>query len=432
MSAVATPKGLNYWQKNGELEAWLSRCDPPSEADFVIVGGGLAGLSTAIAILERQPGANVAILEAQAIGFGASGRNGGLLSPLPAPVWLLTADSNADHAWALRALNDKLHATAAWLAENVPESEIRSCTLQLQAMGRLTTSGAKDLASTLETVSVNHRLEPDPARGGKPTLALPGYTVNPYRLVQALAGYAASRGARICERANVVGISDASDCAFIRLASGQKMRAGKVVLCTNAYTGSIKLPSSPRAKVVHNYMVATERLEEAAVARLGSGREFIVELNKSYVFYRLHQGRLLYGGIDTFFRFPKSDHDVPLSIRSALERLLVKSIPWCKGVKISAAWGGRFHSTATDLPIIRRASDCSPIVFNVGYGGTGVALTLLCANHAAAIALDLPLQSYDDSRLYATMRSTPIPLRGLLRFGGRIAGDVARSYMARN
>ena len=91
----------SYWQEANSASVALPNLELPSEADITVVGGGLTGVSTAIAILQRQPGVRVVLLEANFIGFGATGRNGGLISPLPAPVWLLTADRNLDHAWAL-------------------------------------------------------------------------------------------------------------------------------------------------------------------------------------------------------------------------------------------------------------------------------------------------------------------------------------------
>ena len=97
------------------------------------------------------------------VGFGASGRNGGLLSPLPAPVWLLTAKSNADHAWALRTLNAKVHELGAWLGETVPDSEIRTCTLQLQAMGRLTAQrGRQGCGSAGSAAASTYSMLPTP------------------------------------------------------------------------------------------------------------------------------------------------------------------------------------------------------------------------------------------------------------------------------
>jgi len=431
----AQTQEMSYWQQEVGAAAPLASSEPPRQADVVIIGGGLAGVSAAAAILERQPGASVVLLEAHYIGYGASGRNGGLLSPLPAPIWLLTADRNEDHAWATRTLNKKLHTLATRLAETVPGGEIRPCGLRLQAMGLLSTSGVGKVAAVLDHVQIGHRLAPDRQRGGKPMLEIQAYTVHPYRLVRALAARAIERGARICEHAAVQAIEESQSGARIRLAGGRQLNAGRVLVCTNGYTGSIDAPSPPRAKVVRNYMVATEPLDAEAVARLGDGQTFMVELNKSYIFYRLHRGRLIYGGIETFFRSPKSDFEVPAAVRTALEKHLAASIPWRASISIATAWGGAFHSSATDLPIIRRAPGASAIVYNIGYGGTGVALTQLFAGHAAALALDLPLLDGDDARLGEIMGNTRLPIGGLLRLGSSVAWDVVTgraSAAARN
>jgi gamma-glutamylputrescine oxidase len=405
---------------------------PPARADIAIIGGGLAGISAALAILDRQPDASVTVLEQKFVGYGASGRNGGLLSPLPVPVWLLTADTNADHAWALHALNRKLHRLGAWLAETVPESEVTPCTLHLQATGRLTTSGLSVIAQTLDRCRIEHRMIEEPGRGGRPTMALPTFTVHPYRLVRALAARAIAKGALVCEHAAVVGIEPASSSGTrIRLADGKMVEADKVLICTNAYTHAIAGPKAPRAKVVRNYMVETDVLDDETTARLGGGQWFIVELNKSYIFYRVHQRRLIYGGVETFFGAAKSDYEVPAGVLQKLQKHLAHSMPWRpEPLPIASAWGGNFHSTATDLPIIRGAA--GGISFNIGYGGTGVALTQLFAPHAAAAALDEPCGDDDDARLADVVARTRVPLTGLLRLGGRVVRDIVAGKTARS
>ena len=422
----APSEKLSYWQQPGDRTAGWAPVDMPDDTDVAIIGGGYAGLSTAIAVLQRRPGTRVLVLEREFLGFGASGRNGGLLSPVPAPVWLLTARSNPDHAWALATLNRKVHALGAWLADKVPDSEASQCTLQLQAAGRFSASGIGRVAAVLERAGIDHDLAPDSRRNGKPTLRLATFAVSPYKLVRALGAYAAGLGAHICERAAVAAVEAAPGGAIIRLAGGRTLRARKVVLCTNAYTGSISTPSAPCSKVVRNYMLATEPLDRETQQRLGDGHTFVVELNRSYTFYRLHRARIIFGGIETFFRRPQSDYDVPASIRSALERNLAKSLPWCRQLRVASEWGGAFQSSATDLPIIARARNAGAIVFNLGYGGTGVPLTQIFAAHAAAMVLDLPLADADDQRLAEIVRVTRMPLIGLAQFGIGVGWDVAR------
>ncbi len=423
-ASTRAPKTLSYWQREAAGMA-LQGSSPPQRADIVIIGGGLAGVSAALAAIERQPGASVVVLEQKFVGYGASGRNGGLLSPLPVPVWLLTADTNADHAWALQTVNRKLHELGAWLAATVPDSEATPVTLQLQSTGRLTASGLGVIAHTLDRCRIDHQMIAQPHRDGRPVLELPAFTVHPYRLVRALAARAAAKGALICEQSAVAAIHPASRGARIHLADGSVVDAGKVLVCTNAYTRSIAGPSPPRAKVVRNYMVETEPLDDEAIAQLGGGKTFIVELNKSYIFYRVHQRRLIYGGVETFFGAAKSDYEVPPGVLRKLEKHLARSVRWRpEPLPIASAWGGNFHSTATDLPIIREAAPGDAISFNIGYGGTGAALTQLFAPQAAAAALQQSCRDDDDTRLAAIVARTRLPLAGLLRLGGRVVSDI--------
>ena len=75
--------------RNGEVSHWMRRptsvvalSEVPATADLVVVGGGLTGLWTAYYAVRRDPGRRVVVLEAEQVGYGASGRNGGWMSPL--------------------------------------------------------------------------------------------------------------------------------------------------------------------------------------------------------------------------------------------------------------------------------------------------------------------------------------------------------------
>ena len=78
--------------------------------------------------------------------------------------------------------------------------------------------------------------------------------------------------------------------------------------------------------------------------------------------------------------------------------------------------------TSTDLPIIGPAGESSAIVHNVGYGGTGVALTLSLAPISAAMALGCPVEDQALAEIRDTMAGTRMPVAGVLRFAAGVVG----------
>ncbi len=197
-----------------------------------------------------------------------------------------------------------------------------------------------------------------------------------------------------------------------------------VIVCTNAYTGALGLPAGARtAKPVRNYMLATEPLDPALAARLGDGRRFFVEIDKSYVFYRLHRGRLVYGGIESFKDSAGSDFDVPSETLQKLTRLVRRSIG-SDCPPIACTWSGRYHATVTETPIIARHPAAPAIVMNVGYGGTGVALTQIFSGLAASLATGERQPDPDMDRLGRILSETKLPIGGLAMFGAAVAQQL--------
>ncbi len=423
----------SYWQRIGAMPLAAPSTPLPARAQIVIVGGGFAGLSTALRITEMEPDADVVLIEAETVGYGASGRNGGLMSPLPAPVWLATALDTPRHARAMGLLNRKVAAAAKWARQLAPAAEVTATRMALEAKGAVTDAGLAHISRTLTASGIAHDFAIGETDSGPRALTLQTHTVNPYRLIRGLAEAARSRGIRIVERAPVKSIEERDTVgAIITLADDRRIVAGTVVLATNAYTPSVDVAEPPRAKVVHNYMLATGPLSPETIERLEAGGaasgSFIVELNKAYVFYRIHDGRLVFGGIEKLKSSETGDLDVPAAVMEGLKKHLAATLGGAPLPEIVEAWGGRFHMTATDLPIIRRASAASPIVYNVGYGGTGVALTLSLAPVAAAIALRRPVPDSELADIHDTMCNTALPVVGAMRFA---AGVVATWFAER-
>ncbi len=433
--------GQSFWQRQAgtklvPLKPMSGKASLPSQVDFIVVGGGFAGLSAALALREAEPAASIVLLEANVLGFGASGRNGGLLSPLPAPVWLLSADVNAEHAWAVHNINARVHHAAARLLADAPAGRIAPAVLRLQSLGRLTATGLARVARTIERAGIAVERK----TGERLAIDLSTHMVDPYRTVLALGEVALQRGIAIAEQTAVAGIEDTPGGVRVALASGEVIDARRAIVCTNAYTGSVALPEKVAAKVAYNFMVAAKigdryrfpddlphrspRASETLEPVPRSDR-FTVELNTSYVFHRLYEGHVVYGGIERFKPYGDNDFAVPPDVLAGLEKLLDKSFPGA-GLVPAQTWGGCYHQTANDLPLLKTIGAHGHIVLNCGYGGTGVAMSMVCAPFAAALARDSQFASDDDRRLFATIKATRLPIAGLVRLVLGVAGDVVR------
>lgn len=415
----------SYWHKGVPAPGQTSLDPLPARVDYAVVGAGFAGLSTARALARCQPGASILVLEAERVGHGASGRNGGLLSPLAAPMWLAEARHDADKAWAIRALNGAVADVARELALELPDAGITRGDLRLESKGRLTDAGLAEVAATLGRIGIEHREEPQAGRPRQRQVVVPAHLVHPYKLTLALADAARADGIVVIEGTPVAAVETIADGARLTLRDGRTLAAGHVVVCANAYAAAVTMPADVAAKAVHNYMLESAPLDAATLARLPSPDTFVVELNTAYVFYRVHDGRLLFGGIDKLSQREPDDIVVPADVRVKLEKLLAASFPGLS-IPIAGGWGGRFHMTATELPIIKRAAYSPSLTLNVGYGGTGVGLSLVCARFAAAVASGTQL-SGDDARLFAAIIGSRLPIVGGARFVTRVGWRVMRS-----
>ena len=410
----------SYWQLDaGWGDCWTNAARLRA-ADFAVIGGGFAGLMTAIRLRELDPRAAIVVLEAERIGFGASGRNAGFLSPLAAPVWLIGARRSPEQAWGVARINAELHEVARWIGAHVPACELAPATLALQAEGRVSDAVLREFTRAVAVTGLQHELRESRTRPGHLCLEMAAYTLHPYKLARGLADYAARQGVSIHERARVRRIEGMpAGGATVHFEDATRLAAGKVVVCTNAYTASIDHGEHVGATVVHSFMTATGRTD--GVSRDG---DFTAEVNTRQGYHRMHARRVLYGGIDKVGVSAGAEFAVPARQRQGLADALEASFPGSP-LAIEQAWSGCFHATRNGLPIVRQSEKNAALVLNVGYGGTGVALSLVCARLAASVAANGPWSSDDDRRLMALIHSTRISVRDLGRVVAQIAYGVA-------
>ncbi len=415
----------SYWQRDAEWADRWATTSVPARVDFCVIGGGFAGLMTAIRLRERNLSSRICVLEAERVGYGASGRSAGFLSPLAAPVWLLGAERSQEQAWGAAHINHEVHAIARWIELHVPACELAPATLALQAQSRASESALREFVRAVEHVGLDHELRDSRVFPGCTVLEMPAYTVHPYKLARGLAEHAERSGVLVRERARVRRVQGMrSGGATVEIDDVGTIEAGKVVVCTNAYTSSIAMDDTIRALVVHSFMAATE----PAPPELVRDGDFTVEVNKAQAYHRVHHGRVIYGGIDKLRAPAGGDFAVPASERTKLGAHMGASFPGAH-LEIAQAWSGAFQTTPTGLPIIRTSETDFALVFNIAYGGTGVALSLACAKLAACVASNGRWDNVDDTRLLALIHSTRISVRDAARTIARIAKGAAMPWL---
>ncbi|NSX54742.1 NAD(P)/FAD-dependent oxidoreductase [Parasulfitobacter algicola] len=343
-----------------------------AEADLCIVGGGYTGLSAALHA--AQAGLKVVLLEAQRVGFGASGRNGGQIgSGFNKDVDWLVDRMGRDAAHDLWRLSEEGKALIRRLiADHAPAAQYRPGILYAEYHAgdvAVSHSMADHLSfnydygqmTKMDSDQIATMIGSDVFKGGVLDEGA-GYC-HPLRLALGLARAAAEAGAVLYERSEVQSVT----AGMVKTASGQ-VKARHILLACNGYMPGLNRKVAARVMPLNNYIAVTEPLGD----RTPMIRPIAVADGKSVVNYwwQTDDGRLVYGGGESYGkRFPKN-------IRAKVRRNLAQVYPRLADVTFSHAWGGTLAVTATRLPHL---AEVIPGVFSAsGYSGHGVALSVLC------------------------------------------------------
>jgi len=324
--------------------------DLPQTADVVIVGGGYTGLWTAYYLLREQPDLEVLVLEAEHVGFGASGRNGGWVSAL----WPVGADSlEARHGRTatlaqLAALRDTVdevgrvdaeEALGAGFVKGGALIVARTPAQEARARASAAHSASWDDGTTwLDAAATRERLAVAGAHGA--TFTPNCARVHPRRLVDGLAAAVRRLGGRVVEGARVERTAD----RVVVLADGQRVTAANVVVATEGWTGTLA-GMSRRITPVYSLMVATEPVDEQRWERIGlAGREVFADHGHVVIYgQRTDDGRIAFGGRGAPYHWGsqiRPEFDEEPAVFDALRSTLRELLPQLDGVAFTHAWGG--------------------------------------------------------------------------------------------
>ncbi|WP_033073053.1 NAD(P)/FAD-dependent oxidoreductase [Sphingopyxis sp. MWB1] len=385
-----TPDPLNHSYYAATANDWRPRPFAGEErADVAVIGGGFTGLAAALACAER--GFSVILYEAQHIGFGASGRNGGQLIPglrwsasqIEAELGRERADALFDLCWRSNRVKARInrhgiacdlksgHVEAAWTPRDFAAMQREADYLE-RRFGYAT-----------------ERIAPEEMGAHVATTCYHGGIRDP-------------QGGHFHPLNYALGLARAAEAAGVRLIEERRMtpeeasaKASYVINATDHWIGEID-PALGRYTVpIMNFNIATAPLREADALIPGdaaiSDSRFILN------YYRLSADkRLIFGGGERYTQRP------PRDIAAFVRPFMAELFPQIAAAPIDYGWGGAVAVTMNRLPHVGRRGN---IFYAHGFSGHGALVTTL-AGELIAEAMAGTAERFD---LFANLPARPFP-----------------------
>ena len=390
----------SYYAATANRQRTPRRLEGDARCDVVVIGGGFTGIAAALACAEK--GFSVILLEAETIGFGASGRNGGQLIPglrwsmrdMEAEFGAARAKAIFDVAWGARDLvwgRVARHKIDCDLTSGHLEAAYKPAHLDDMAAEAelLATLGYK--TTVLDRTGLSKHIRADGYHGG---LYDPqGGHFHPLNYVLGLAAAAEEAGVRIFESSRVAEVIDQS-AVTVRTAQGS-VRATHAILATDAWMDDIDRALGSFTIPIMNYNVATAPIPNADA--LLPSNAAVADSRFVLNYFRLSADkRLLFGGGEKYVQTPPAD------IGAFVRRHIVEVFPQLTTTSIDYQWGGAVSVSMNRLPILGRRGN---MFHAFGFSGHGALVTTL-AGELIAEALAGTASRFD---VMASLPKRPFP-----------------------
>ena len=371
---------------SSHIDSWYAASTPPQplrralegyvEADVCVIGGGIAGCSTALHLAER--GYRVVLLEAHRVGWGASGRSGAQAIPGIAcgqhKLQSLVGAADARRIWEISV--EGLRLQRALIARHGIDCDLREGQMHVAIKPRQERELREEVATLhreyghdsirmVEREELRATVASDRYIAG--TYDAAGGHLHPLKYTQGLAVAAERAGVQIFEDSRALSYARNSGALEVTTAAG-RVRCRSLALCGNAWLGPFAPALARKIMGVGTYIVATEPLGAERAAALIRNDSAVTDVNWVIDYFRrsadhrlLFGGRVSYSGLD------------PLGTRRATRARMLGVFPQLADVAIDHAWGGYVDITMNRAPHFGRLEP--DVYFLQGFSGHGIALT---------------------------------------------------------
>jgi glycine/D-amino acid oxidase-like deaminating enzyme len=385
-------------------------------ADLVVVGAGYAGLWTALLAKLRDPERRVVVVEANRVGWAASGRNGGFCESS-----LTHGHENGARRWP-----DEIETLERLGMQNLDEIEETVAGLGLDAQfertGQLAPAIEPHQLAWLDEWRDEAAGDPDVVyldeSAAQASVASPTYLaavwekrncalVHPARLAAELARAGEERGVEIFERSRVTRLDTSGEGVSVATDAGM-VDADRAVLATNVFPSLLRrnrLMTVP----VYDYALMTEPLSSEQWDAVGwRDRQGIGDMANQFHYYRPTQdGRILFGGYDALYHYGRRvdpAYENRPDVWARLASHFFTTFPQLEGLRFSHQWAGAIDSS-TQFTAFFGTARKGRVAYAAGFTGLGVGSTRFAGN----VMLDL-LDGVENERTTLEMvRRRPLP-----------------------
>ncbi|MFF2507761.1 NAD(P)/FAD-dependent oxidoreductase [Streptomyces sp. NPDC058067] len=388
-----------------------------TRCDLLVVGGGYSGLWTALIAKERDPSADVVLIDSDRVAGAASGRNGGFceaslthgldngLARWPREIGTLQRIGR-ENLQAIEDTLDRYGVDCDW--ERTGSLVVATEPYQLDGLaeeaGAAARLGGKPVL--LDADGVRAEIDSPTFLGGlwdKDDVAM----VNPARLAWGLRRACADLGVRIHEHTPALSLDDHGTAVSVRTPYG-RITARRAALATNAFPSLLRR-HRPYTVPVYDYALMTEPLSEDRLAAVGwARRQGFADSANQFHYVRLSaDNRILWGGYDAVHSYGggvRAERDQRHRTFATLARHFFTTFPQLEGVRFTHAWGGAID-TSTRFCVFFDTSHRGKVAYAAGYTGLGVGAT----RFGAEVMLDLLHGERTERTALEMVRRKPLP-----------------------